>query len=214
MNLVSVVDELKKGVETKIAAEFNTPLHMQNYITIGNTINTEYLEEEAPVGLTLEQVKNLLVMNGSRQDRANCIEKIVSEMVMAEIPSIIFDFSGKTSRLITYFKGSRFENNFLCFKLGSSFNINLTHSGIPYDKNNIGYLNYLFDAYAIAFKEDSRKAESFKNIILGNPDFDMSSISLDVQNANPWQKDYNADSVLSFAKNFAQSSVVFSGDSA
>ncbi|MBA7583628.1 hypothetical protein ES708_25575 [subsurface metagenome] len=46
MFITEISDQFKKGVETRLAAEFNTPLQLNNFITIGHTINTEFLEKE------------------------------------------------------------------------------------------------------------------------------------------------------------------------
>jgi hypothetical protein len=73
VNLNEIANEFKKGVETRIAAEFNSPLDIQNDIVIGNTINTEFLEEEIPAGFTIDQVKNLLITNGTAKDRENIL---------------------------------------------------------------------------------------------------------------------------------------------
>ena len=48
---IKISGEFKKGITTKIAAEFNTPIYLTNHAIIGQTINTEFLEEEKPLGL-------------------------------------------------------------------------------------------------------------------------------------------------------------------
>ncbi|MFX1574764.1 MAG: hypothetical protein ACFFB0_18670, partial [Promethearchaeota archaeon] len=62
--LVKVANEFKKGIDTRIAAEFNTPTQLDNSIVIGKTINTEFLEEESPLGFTFDQLKQLFITNG------------------------------------------------------------------------------------------------------------------------------------------------------
>ena len=121
----------------RVAAEFNTPINLENFINIGNTINTEFLEEEIPVGFKLKQLKNLFILNGTKVNQQILSMKIVSELVKANIPSIVFDYSGSWSKIIPAFQESIYKDDFLCFKLGSAFNLNLLHSGIPYDTNNI-----------------------------------------------------------------------------
>ncbi|MEE9377442.1 MAG: hypothetical protein V3V33_05355, partial [Candidatus Lokiarchaeia archaeon] len=44
IEVAKIASEFKKGIDTRIAAEFNTPLQLKNFITIGQTINTEFLE--------------------------------------------------------------------------------------------------------------------------------------------------------------------------
>jgi len=188
MKLKEIAQDLKKGIETRIAAEFNTPLQLENFITIGNTINTEFLEEEIPMGFTLEQLKTLLIANGTTKSRDLLAQKIVSELVTANVPTIIFDYSGNWSKIIKYFEVSRYENDFLYFKLGQTFNIKMFHSGIKDDPNNIDYLNYFFDAYALAFKKDDRTMESLKNAIFNNPDLNLASFHLRFKNQQKWEK--------------------------
>ena len=188
MKLKEIAQDLKKGIETRIAAEFNTPLQLENFITIGNTINTEFLEEEIPLGFTVEQLKTLLIANGTTKSRDILAQKIVSELVTANVPTIIFDYSGNWSKIIKYFESSRYENDFLYFKLGQTFNIKMFHSGIKDDPNNIDYLNYFFDAYALAFKKDDRTMESLKNAIFNNPDLNLASFHLRFKNQQKWEK--------------------------
>ncbi len=211
LNFINISDELKRGLNVKIAAEFNSPLHLENLITIGRTINTENLELEIPAGFTLEQLKNLLIVSGKNSAWNILLEKIVAELILAEVPSIIFDYDGTYAKLIKYFENTRYEKNILYFKLGYTFNIDVQLSDIPYDVNNVDYLNYFFDAYAMAFRVDSRKTEAFKNTLLKYPGLDLSSIALDLENKNIWEKSYNTDSIISFIKDFTQNTIVFSG---
>ena len=180
MFLTEISDQFKKGIETKLAAEFNTPLHLTNYITIGHTVNTEFLEREVPMGFTLEQLRNLLTVNGTNSSREVLCQKIVVELVKAGYPSIIFDFTGNWSKLMRVFEGTMYEDNFLYLKVGKTFLINPLFSEIPYDKDNMGYLDYMFDAYALCFKKDERAIQAFKNTIVRNPDIDVSTLTLDL----------------------------------
>jgi len=209
MNLTRIIDEFKKGIETKIAAEFNSPLSLENFITFGYTINTEFLEEEIPVGLTLDQLNNLLIVSGTQRDRLNFAMKIVIELVKTNTPSIIFDFNGKWSKIINFFRDSRYEKDFLYFKLGTAFNLNLMHSGIPYDKNNLEYLNFIFDVYALTFKKDDKTIEILKNTILRNPEMDLSTLALDFQNKQKWEKNPIAESMIAFFNDFSRQTISF-----
>ncbi|KKL45626.1 hypothetical protein LCGC14_2353740, partial [marine sediment metagenome] len=147
---------LKKGIETTIPAEFNTPLYLENSIVIGKTINTEVWEGEVDAGFTPQQLKNLLITNGIQNKRVLTAMKVVTEMIEQDLPSIVFDFNGSWSKIINYFKGTRFEEAILYFKLGSAFTIDPLISDIPYDTNNTEYLEYMFDAFGLAFKKDQR----------------------------------------------------------
>ena len=197
-------------MEVKIAAEFNTPLHLENNVAIGSTINTEFLEEEVPLGFKFEQLNRLLITNGTNEDRELLCMKIVSELVKKSIPSIIFDFSGNWSKLINYFEDSRYVNEFLYFKLGSSFNVNLLHSEIEYDENNHHYLNYFYDVYAMAFKEQKSNVDTLKALILKNQNKSLTSITFDLQYMQKWEKGSYYDDILSFFRDFKQQSTVFS----
>jgi len=207
--IIRIEDEFKKGIETKVAAEFNSPLQLENFVNIGHTINTECLENEIQTGFTFEQLKNLLITNGTQENREDLSMKIVSELVKVNIPSIIFDFSGNWSKLLNIFNETRYTNEFLYFKLGSAFNIDLLQSGIPFDKNNLEYLNYAFDVYAMIFKKDDRTMEVLKNTILTNPEMDLSTISFDVQNKQNWEKNSASDSIVALFNDFSQQTVTF-----
>jgi len=203
-NLTRIVDILKKGVETRIAAEFNTPLHLQNFITIGHTVNTEILEEEIPFGFLLDQLKSLLIANGTSRSRELACMKIVSELVKANVPSIIFDFNGTWSKLITYFKDSRYENDLLYFKLGSTFTLDPLYSDIPYDKNNPAFLEFMYDSYALAFKKDERTVDMFRTTIQKHPDMDLPSLNLELLNQREWEKKPMNSALTSLFSDFSQ----------
>jgi len=118
MNLIAISNEFKKGVETQIAAEFNTPLSLKNFVAIGSTINTEFLQEEKPLGFTLEQYKNLLITNGVGVQREYTRMKIAIELIQQQVPCIIFDFTGVWSILLHIIEQSQQEMDILFFKLG------------------------------------------------------------------------------------------------
>ena len=200
--LAEISAQFKKGVETRIAAEFNTPLQLDNFVSFGHTFNTEFMEKEVAAGLLLEQLHNLLVVNGTSKSREDLIMKIVSELVKVKIPSLIFDFSGRWSKLIKDFIGSDYEDDFLYFKLGSAFTIDPIRSEVPYDKENIAYLDYMFDAYALAFKKPEKLMNIFKNTIQRNPDIDMATLNLDLKNQQSWQKNSMTGSLISLFDEF------------
>ena len=202
--LSEISPTFKKGVETRLATEFNTPLQLENFISFGHTINTEVMEEEVPVGLLLEQIHRLLVVNGSSSDREALCMKLVSELVKVKVPSLIFDFNGNWSKLITYFNGSRFEDEFLYFKLGTAFTLDPIHSEILYDKDNIKFLDYMFDAYALSFKKYENIMTLFKNTILRNPDVDITTLGLQLKNQQPWNKGGLNETMTSLFDEFTQ----------
>ncbi|KKK60517.1 hypothetical protein LCGC14_3023570, partial [marine sediment metagenome] len=181
-----------------------TPLHLENNIIMGNTINTEVYEEEMPFGFTMEQVQSILATNGTDSHRELFMMRLVSELVIKDLPTLIFDYNGTWSKLITHFKGSQFEDKFLYFKLGSAFRLDLIRSDLSYDKDNIDFLGYMFDAYALAFKKDRRIVEDMRNTIQQNPDMDMVSLKVKLINQNKWDKLPGSDSLLSLFRDFTQ----------
>jgi len=209
--LIKIADEFKKGIETRIAAEFNTPLQLENFINIGHTINTEFLEKEIPAGLTLEQMHKLLITNGTVQSRELICMKIVEELIKAGYPSIIFDFTGNWSKLIKLFEGSVYEDNFLYYKLAKTFNMDPFNSDIAYDTENIRYIDYMFDAYALCFKKDDRTMEMFRNTIVrrSSENLSISSISLDLKTKPDWEKSPIDNTLISFFDEFTQQDLIF-----
>jgi len=204
LNLIEIVDELKKGIETRVASEFNSPLHLENDITLGHTINTEVLEEELPFGFSEDQVRNLLIVNGTLDSRELFAMKTVSELVPHNIPSLIFDFRGTWSKVIEQFKGTPHEKMFLHFKLGSAFTLDPLKSDIPYDTENLDFLNYMFDAYSLSFKKHQNMVDMIRNTIMRNPDLDLSSLNLELINQKPWEKNPASDTLLALFSDFTQ----------
>jgi len=211
VGLIKIADEFKKGIETRVAAEFNTPLQLENFINIGHTINTEFLENEIPAGLTLEQLHRLLITNGTAQSRELICMKIVEELIKAGYPSIIFDFTGNWSKMINLFKGSVNENNFLYYKLARTFNLDPFDSDITFDTENISYLDYIFDAYALCFKKDDRMMEMFRNTIIRrlSENLSISSINLDLTTKPDWEKSPIDNTLISFFDEFTQQDLIF-----
>lgn len=207
--IAEISNEFKKGIETRIAAEFNTPLHLTNLITVGHTINTEFLEKEVPMGFTLEQLRNLLITNGTNPSREALCQKIVLELVKAGYPSVIFDFTGNWSKLMRFFKGTIYENNFLYLKAGKTFLINPLFSETPYDLDNMGYLDYMFDAFGLCFKKDERAIEAFKNTLARNSNIGLSTLNLDLATMRDWEKSPINDSILSFFSEFTEHDMEF-----
>jgi len=210
-SLIWLSDLFKKGVETKIATEFNSPLHLENFIVIGRTINTETLTKEIPAGFTKTQLDNFLIINGKLNQQQLISMQIVCELVKKEYASLIFDFTGEWTSLIRHFQGSKFENNFLYYKIGKTFNLDLIHSEISkHDPNNIDYLDYMFEAYGLVFKKDDHTIEVFKNTLMNNLDqgteLSSSTVTLKIENLSEWQskKDPAVNSVINFLHAFTR----------
>jgi len=218
-NLSEIAPEFKKGIETRIAAEFNSPLMIDNFITIGNTMNTEIVDKEVPAGFTLEQSKNLLLTNGSFQDRESSLMIIAAELVKRGIPSVIFDYSGNFSKLLTYFEGTQYEDSFLHFTLGRSFRINLLKSDMIFDKRKEKYRNLIGDIWAMAFKLKKKATETFRTYIKDysleddDKEIDLSAMALDIQTQKNWEKSPYADSIVSLFKDFSEEIIYTSEES-
>ncbi|UCC19887.1 MAG: hypothetical protein JSV62_01010 [Promethearchaeota archaeon] len=207
--LTDIVDILKKGERTEIAAEFNTPLYLDNFITIGNTINTEVLETEVPFGFTLEQLHNLFITNGIPEHRELLAMKIVSELIKTRNYSLIFDFNGAWSKLLDYFKDTIFQEEILYFKYGSSFIIDPIKSDIPYDPHHTDYLEYIYDAFGLALKRDERIVEMFRHTIQKNPEMDLGTIQMQLKNQSEWEKTPVSDLLLSVFADFTPNELIF-----
>ncbi|MFX1467704.1 MAG: hypothetical protein ACFFB8_03505 [Promethearchaeota archaeon] len=208
-SLTAIADILKKGAEAEIPAEFNTPLYLENFLTIGHTINTEVLESEVPVGFTRDQLKRLLITNGETEQRELICMKIVAELIKANEPSLIFDYSGTWSKLLNYFKNTRFEHDILHFKYRSAFVIDPISSDIPYDKNQIEYINYMLYAFGLALKKDDRTVEMFRGILQRHPDEDLKTIVTSLANQNEWEKSPISELLLSLLSDFTPEDLSF-----
>jgi len=205
--LIMIADIFKKGMETRIGAEFNTPLHLENFISIGHTINTEILEEETVTGFTLKQLHSLLITNGTASSRDFTAMKIVFELIQKGYPAIIFDSTGNWSRLISLCQSTQYADRFLYFKLKKTLTINPLSSDLPYDKDNMQYLDYMFDAYALCYKKDDHAMELFRNMIISKTSElhitkDIQTIGLDLDTRKNWERSPTTDTVLNFFKEF------------
>jgi hypothetical protein len=105
------------------------------------------------------------------------------------------------------FEGTIHEDKFLYLKAGKTFLINPLFSEIPYDTDNIGYLDYMFDAFALCFKKDERTVEAFKNSIASNSDVEVSTLTLDLTTKNQWEKSPTTDSIQSFFSEFTENDI-------
>ncbi len=185
-----IMNELKKGIKTQVAAEFNSPLSLKNEILIGNTINTEFFREEIPFGLLFNQINNLIISGGTHRQREDISLKIIIELVKNKIPSIIFDFNGKYSRLIDIFSKTQFYHDFYYFKLGQSFNIELLNSGIKNDPNNLEYLDYICEVIGCVRKLNDKEIQTVRDLISKVP-MDSKSITMDMEMEDKCKKNKN-----------------------
>jgi hypothetical protein len=207
--IAQVAPVLRRGLTLEIAAEFNTPMYLDNYITIGHTYNTEVWEKEALFGFSKEQLQNLLIMNGTSEQRELLAMKTVSELIKAKESALVFDFNGSWSRLLTYFQESEFQKNILYFKYGSSFIIDPIKSDIPYDQSNTEYLEYVYDAFGLALKHDERMVEMFRYTIQKNPDMDLAAIQMALQNQNEWEKSPANELILQIFADFTTQEMTY-----
>ena len=210
IHLSKISSEHKKGLDTRIAAEFNTPIHLSNHAIIGKTFNTEFLEEETPLGFTLKQYKSLLVTNGIAQDRELTKMKIAAELIRAQKNCVIFDFTGDWSKLIRHFEDTPFENKFLHFKLGTTFNVNLSKSGIKHDKKNIEYLSLFYDAFALAYKEQKITIEALKKSVNKDENLDLDPLLLDYKYDSDFKPHNKDNRLLNLLNELTNQTIVFS----
>ncbi|MBA7519448.1 hypothetical protein ES705_11526 [subsurface metagenome] len=202
INLISISNEFKKGLETRIAAEFNTPLHLKNDLLIGKTINTEMLENEVELGFTYDQVKRLLVTNGLPEQRELTTMRIVAELIQKEIPSIVFDFSGNWSKIIPLFQNTDYKDSVLIFQLGHAFSLELLSSEMDYDPENIEYLNLFFDVFALAFKEQKRTVDLLKMAVKNNENMSLTSLELGQEMESEFLKKNDYNSLITILQGF------------
>ncbi len=92
---VQLMPDLKRGLETCIPAEFNTPTNLDNYIVLGNGLNTEILREEGPAGLSEQCMASpVAVIGGSPRERAAVIQKVALELLSRGEGGIALDSTG------------------------------------------------------------------------------------------------------------------------
>ena len=182
IQITAISSQFQKGLEVILPAEYISPIQLESDIVFGSTINMESVEEEKAAGLTIEQAHNVLITNGTSKDRELLSMKIVSELIIENIPSIIFDFTGNFSKLLHFFKSTQYENRLLHFTLGKTFTVDPLHSGIPYDENNRIYLDYVADAYALAFQKSEKEMVIFNSDIKNNPEIDISQLNIELKN--------------------------------
>ncbi|MFX1477159.1 MAG: hypothetical protein ACFFCI_03405 [Promethearchaeota archaeon] len=211
--LSTISNEFKKGLPTKIAAEFNSPIHLKNDIVIGETINTEFLEHEGELGFLHEQINHLLITNGFAEQRELTMMKIVVELTKLGKQCVIFDYSGNWSKIIGFFTNTYLQNAFLYFKLGQNFTINLIKSDIKYDKRNVEYLNLFYDVFSLAFKAYQQDLDILKENLAKNDDFDLNDMALDKEMEKQLFKQKGYSSLLTLLHGFVDWKALFSSKS-
>jgi len=210
-SFITIANEFKKGIETKIAAEFNTPLQLESYINIGTTINTEFLSGEIDAGFTEAQVKRSLITNGSFRSRETVSMLMVAELIKQNQNSIVFDYTGNWSKMIRLFKGTEHENSILYYKLGRTITIDPIHSEISYDAHNLEFLNLMLDVYAMSFKKDEGTVTLFKNSLSklssikkdDDSSVDYSTLVTHVKNLPDHEKRNGVESIIATLEEFS-----------
>ncbi len=202
IKLIAISNEFKKGLETRVAAEFNTPLHLKNDLLIGKTFNTEMLENEVELGFTYEQIRQLLITNGLPEQRELTTMRIVAELIPKKIPSIIFDFSGNWSKIIPLFQNTDYKDSVLLFQLGHAFSLELLSSEMDYDPENNEYLNFFYDVFALAFKEQKRTVDLLKMAVKNNQNMSLTSLELDHKMEKEYIKKNDYSNLISILQGF------------
>jgi hypothetical protein len=145
-----------KGVEARIAAEFNSPICLENAITFGSVFNTEYMDVECPAGLLMDHARSLLITGGTIESRNLAIMRIALELIKEDMHIIAFDFTGSWSRLIRYFEGSLYAERFYHFILNRNIALDLLHSNLTHNIDNLSYFSYFVNAFRLAFRVDDK----------------------------------------------------------
>ena len=208
---LTIDNAFKKGIETKIAAEFNTPLHLDNDVSLGHTINTEFLEQEVTAGFSLNQSRQLLIMNGTATSREEVSLLLARNLIIKGEKVIIFDYTGNGSKLIELLRNDSLEDTILHYRLGQTLTIDPIHSEIPHDPQNIRFLNLMLDVYAICFKKDDHTVAMFKNSLSqlsttkDNENLiGFRTLSLAIDSQQDWKKSPAVSSILSTLEDFTE----------
>ena len=210
--MIKFPNEFIKGIESKIASEFNSPTYLENYITIGNVINTEYLEEECPAGLTLEQTRSLILLNGTQKARTFALMKIAKELIDKGHSLIIFDFTGDWTKFLNHFVKKRKKLEIIHFKYGKNYLIEIFNSQIKNEDENTEYLNMVYDALSLCFKMNKREISTLRTLVKKDliPLMQISEISKDLKDNNSLDIDpATIDSVVSTLNEFNLSDSMF-----
>ncbi len=215
-HFLDIDNAFKKGIETKIAAEFNTPLHLENEIPLGHTINTEFLEQEVVAGFSLDQARELLIMNGTDASREEVSLLIARNLIAQGQKVIYFDFTGNGSKLIKLLKKESLHNNILLYNLGKTLSIDPIHSEIPHDTQNVKFLDLMLDVYALCFKKDEHTVAMFKNSLSqlstsgDKADFmGFHTLSLTLDTQQDWKTSPAVSSILSTLEDFTEQDSVY-----
>ena len=206
----------KKGIETKIAAEFNTPLHLENELPLGHTINTEFLKQEVVAGFSLDQARRLLILNGTdiSQERVSLL--LARNLIAQGQKVIYFDFTGTGSKLIKLLKKDSIQDNILLYNLGKTLAVDPIHSEIPHDTQNVKFLDLMLDVYALCFKKDEHTVAMFKNSLSqlstseneeNSMGFRTLSLTLDTQ--QDWKTSPAVSAILSTLEDFTEQDSVY-----
>jgi hypothetical protein len=210
-HFLDIDNAFKKGIETKIAAEFNTPLQLNNDLTLGHTINTEFLEQEVIAGFSMEQTRKLLIMNGTNASREEVSLLLARNLISQGQNVIYFDFTGNGSKLIKLLEKESLHDNILHYNLGKTLAIDPIHSEIPHDTQNVRFLDLMLDAYALCFKKDEHTIAVFKNSLsqLSTYEKDDSTmgfhtLSLTLDTQQDWKTSPAVSSILSMLGDFTE----------
>ena len=206
---LDIDNAFKKGIETKIAAEFNTPLHLDNEVVIGHTINTEFLEQEVVAGFSLEQSRKLLILNGTNFSREELSLLLARNLIVQGQKVIYFDFTGNGSKLIRLLEKDSLQDKILHYNLGKTLAIDPIHSEIPHDTQNVRFIDLMLDVYALLFKKDEHTVAMFKNSLsqtseINEDSMEFHTLSLTLDAQQDWKKSPAVSSILSTLEDFTE----------
>jgi len=146
-----------KSQKYEYPAEFIVPTNLEFEIgPLGNTFETEYLQEELPIGLREHDMRKGIIVSGSDSlQRFLTNTKIVYESVKKDIPYIIITNNKNYRRLADYIPTIKI------FRLGEDISIGpLDTEGVPAEK----YIPYFIEMLKLAvnFGDDIIAAISTK----------------------------------------------------
>ncbi len=185
-----ISSHFRKGVDTRIASEFISPLHLPNQVTMGAVLDTEHFNEEAKFGFTFEQINNLLVTNGDKKLRRTTLMKIVAELTLQGKSCVVLDHTGSWSILIKLFQDTEYSDRFAYYKLGDTFRLHYNLTATPSNpdilKFNLEYMNLFCDAFELAYQQKHFNPDVAKEMLLSN-ESDVSTEATRLQHTPPWE---------------------------
>ncbi len=197
LNYIS--SHFRKGIDTRIASEFISPLHLPNQLIMGDVLDTEHFNGETRFGFTFSQISNLLLTNGDKRLRQAALMKIVAEITICDKSCIVFDHMGNWSILIKLFQDTEYSNHFAYYKLGDMFRLHYNLTATPSNpdilKFNAEYMNLFCDAFELSYQQKHFNPDVAKEMLLSN-ESDVSTEATRLQHVPPWESPLGKDLIM------------------